>query len=114
MNQQLKNIKIKKTYNFVWCFEWVENWFLILREAHRLKVFENRVLWGIFGHEKQEVTGVNRKLHSDMLHDLYCSSDIIRVIHAVGIDRTCSMHEKDEKAIQKLRQKPEEQASWKS
>jgi len=58
-------------------------------------VFENRVLWGIFGHESQEVTGVYRKLHSEELHDLYCSSDIIRVIHAIGIDRTCSMHEKD-------------------
>jgi len=91
-----------------------ENWFVILREAHGLKEFENRVLWGIFGQERQEVTGVYRKLHCDELHDLNCSSDIIRVIHAVGIDRTCSMHEKGEKSIQKLSQKPVEEASWKT
>jgi hypothetical protein len=83
-------------------------------EAHRPKAFENRVFWGIFGHERQEVTRVYGKVHNDELHDLYCSSDIIRVSHAVGIDRTGSMHEKDEKSIQKLSQKPEEEASWKT
>jgi len=60
------------------------------------------------------VTGVYRKLHSDKLHGLYCSSDIIRVIHALGIDRTCSMHKKDEKTIQILSQTLEEEASWKT
>ena len=53
-------------------------------------------------------------MHSEELHDLYCSSDIIRVIQAIGIDSTRSMHEKDEKFIQKLSQKPEEEVFWKT
>jgi len=43
-------------------------------------VFENRVLRGIFGPERVEVTGEWRKLHPEGLNDLYCSSNIVRVI----------------------------------
>jgi hypothetical protein len=32
-------------------------WSLILREKHRLRVFENRVLRKIFGLKRDEVTG---------------------------------------------------------
>jgi hypothetical protein len=35
-----------------------ETWSLTLREEHRLRVFENRVLRGIFGPKRDEVTGV--------------------------------------------------------
>jgi hypothetical protein len=55
-------------------------WSLTLREEHRLRVFENRVLRGIFGAKRAEVTGEWRKLHNEELHDLYCSSNIVRVI----------------------------------
>jgi hypothetical protein len=41
-------------------------------------VFENRVLSGVFGPERDEVTGEWRKLHSGELHNLYSSPDIIR------------------------------------
>jgi hypothetical protein len=34
-----------------------ETWSLTLREEHRLKVFENRVLRRIFGPKRDEVTG---------------------------------------------------------
>jgi hypothetical protein len=34
-----------------------ETWSLILREEHRLRVFENRVLRRIFGPKRNEVTG---------------------------------------------------------
>jgi hypothetical protein len=34
-----------------------ETWFLTLREEHRLRVFENRVLKRMFGLKKDEVTG---------------------------------------------------------
>jgi hypothetical protein len=41
-----------------------------LREEHRLRVFENRVLRRIFGHKRDKVTGEWRKLHSEELHIL--------------------------------------------
>jgi hypothetical protein len=49
-----------------------------LREEHRLRVFENRVL-RIFG-PKREEDGLWRKLHNDELHSLYSSLNIVRVI----------------------------------
>jgi hypothetical protein len=42
-----------------------------LREERRLRVFENRVLRGIFGPEKEEVPGERRKLHNEELNILY-------------------------------------------
>jgi hypothetical protein len=46
---------------------------LTLREEHRLRVFENRVLRRIFGPKMNDVTGEWRKLHSEELHILYSS-----------------------------------------
>jgi hypothetical protein len=43
-------------------------------------MFENRVLRRIFWCKRVEVTGERRRLHSEELHDLYCSPDIIRMI----------------------------------
>jgi hypothetical protein len=54
-----------------------ETWSLALREEHRLRVFENRVLRRIFGPKGDEVTGEWRKLHNKELHDLYASPSII-------------------------------------
>jgi hypothetical protein len=42
---------------------------LTLRERHRLRVFENRVLRRIFGPKRDEVTGEWRKLHNEELHE---------------------------------------------
>jgi hypothetical protein len=53
---------------------------LTLREEHRLRVFENRVLRRIFGPKRDEVTGGWRKLHNKELHGLYSSPSIVRVI----------------------------------
>jgi hypothetical protein len=53
---------------------------LTLREEHRLRVFGNTVLRRIFGHVKKEVAGGSRGLHNEGLHNLYCSSNIVRVI----------------------------------
>jgi hypothetical protein len=53
-----------------------------LREECRLRVFENRVLRGIFGAKRDEVTGEWRKLRNEKLHDLYCSPNILRVIRS--------------------------------
>jgi hypothetical protein len=52
----------------------------MLREEHRLRVFENRVLRRIFGPKRDEVTGEWRKLRIDELRDLYSSPRIIRII----------------------------------
>jgi hypothetical protein len=49
-------------------------------EQHRLRVFENRVLRGIFGPKRDEVTGQWRKTQNGELHNLYSSPDIIRQI----------------------------------
>jgi hypothetical protein len=49
----------------------------MIREEHRLKVFENRVLRRIFGLKRD---GVSRKLHNEELHNLYSSPSIIRMI----------------------------------
>jgi sorting nexin-29 len=57
-----------------------ETWSLTLREEHRLRVFENRVLRRIFGPKGDEVTGEWRKLHNEELHNLYSSPDIIRQV----------------------------------
>ena len=45
-----------------------ETWSLTLREVHRLRVFENRVLRRIFGPKRDEVTGEWRKLHNEELN----------------------------------------------
>jgi hypothetical protein len=50
-----------------------------LREEHRLRVFENRVLMRIFG-PKREEDGSWIKLHKHELHSLYSSPNIVRVI----------------------------------
>jgi hypothetical protein len=53
---------------------------LTLREEHRLRVFENRVLRRIFGPKRDAVMGDWRKLHNEELHNLYSSPNIIRMI----------------------------------
>jgi hypothetical protein len=54
-----------------------ETWSLTLREEHRLREFENRVLRIIFGPKRDEVTREWRKLHHEELNILYSSPDII-------------------------------------
>jgi hypothetical protein len=74
------NVKIYRTIILPVALYGCETWSLTLREEHRLRVFENRALRGIFGHKKYEVTGEWRKLHNGELHNLYSSPDIIRQI----------------------------------
>jgi hypothetical protein len=49
----------------------------------KLRVYDNRVLRRICGPERDEVTVVWRKLHYEELHDLYSSSNIVRVIISI-------------------------------
>jgi hypothetical protein len=73
-------VKIYKTIILPVVLYGCETWSVTLREEHRLRVFENRVLRGIFGPTRDEVTGEQRKLHNGELHNLYSSPDIIRQI----------------------------------
>jgi hypothetical protein len=57
-----------------------ETWSLTVREEHKLRVFENRVLRRIFGPKRDGVTGGWRKLHNEEFHNLYSSPSIIRII----------------------------------
>jgi hypothetical protein len=50
----------------------------------RLEVFENRVLGRKFGPKRVEVTGEQRKLYSEKLHDLYSSQNIIKLRRWMG------------------------------
>jgi hypothetical protein len=71
-----KNLKIKILSVILYgC----ETWSITLREEHRLRVFENRVLRRMFG-PKREEDGSWRKLHNDELHSLYSSPNIVMVI----------------------------------
>jgi hypothetical protein len=73
-------VKIYKTIILPVVFYGCETWSLTLREEHRLRVFENRVLRRIFGPKRDEVTEEWRKLHNEELHNLYSSPDIIRQV----------------------------------
>ena len=57
-----------------------ETWSLTLREERKLRVFENTVLRRIFWLRRDVVTGEWRRLHNELLNDLYCSPNIVRVI----------------------------------
>jgi hypothetical protein len=77
-----RNVKIK-IYNTIILpvvLYGCETLFLMIREEHRLRVFENRVLRRIFGPKRDGVTGVWRKLHNEELHSLYSSPSIVRVM----------------------------------
>jgi hypothetical protein len=86
-----KNLKIKicKTVILPVMLYGCETWSLTLREEHRLRVFENRVLRKIFG-PKREEDGSWRKLHNDELHNLYSSPNIVRAIKSRTM--RCSGH----------------------
>jgi hypothetical protein len=70
----IKNLKIKiyETVILPTLLYGCETWSLTLREEHRLRIFENRVLRRIFG-PKREEDGSWIKLHNDELHNLYSS-----------------------------------------
>jgi hypothetical protein len=55
-----------------------ETWYLTLREEHRLRVFETKVLRRIFRQKRDEVTGGWRKLHNEELRDLCSSPSVFR------------------------------------
>jgi hypothetical protein len=79
-----KNLKIRiyKTVILPVVLYGCETLSLTLKEEHRLRVCEKRVLRRIFGPKRDEVTGGWRKVRNEELHDLYPSPSIIRIIKA--------------------------------
>jgi hypothetical protein len=77
-----KNLKIRiyKTIILPVVLHGCETWSLTLREEHKLRVFENRVMRRIFGWKRDEVMGEWRKLLYEEVRDLYTSPSIIRKI----------------------------------
>jgi hypothetical protein len=74
-----KPIKIYKTVTLPVVLYGCETWSVTLREEHRLRVIENRVLRGIFGLKRRKTDG-GKKIHNDEFHNLYSSPNIVRVI----------------------------------
>jgi hypothetical protein len=79
-----------------------KTWSLTLREEHRLRMLENRVLRKTFGPKTYEVTGEWRKPHDEELNDLYSSSNIFRVntSRRMRMAWTCSTISGEEWCIQ--------------
>jgi hypothetical protein len=77
-----KNIKVRIYKTIIWpvVLYGCETWSLTVREEHKLRVFENRVLRRIFGPKMDRVTGGWRNLHIEELHNLYSLPSIIRIV----------------------------------
>jgi hypothetical protein len=92
-----------------------ENWFLMLREEIRMRMFENRVLRWIFGPKRGEVTGEWRKLQNEELHTLYSSPDIIRQVKANELGGACGTNGRWEKIVQGFGGKAgKKESTWKT
>jgi hypothetical protein len=85
LSENLK-IKIYKTVVLPVVLYGCETWCLTLREEHKLRVFENRVLRKIFGPKREEVAGGWRSLHNEELRNLLTAPNIIRMIKLRGWD----------------------------
>jgi hypothetical protein len=53
---------------------------LTLREEHRLRVFENRVMRAIFRPKRDEETGGCKKLNNEEFHNSYSLPNILRMM----------------------------------
>jgi hypothetical protein len=112
-----RNVKVKifKTIILPVVLYGCETWSLTLREEHRLRVFENRVLRRICGTKRDEVTENWRKLHNKELHNLYSSPDIIRQVKAIEVGGACGTHGTGEKSVQGLGGKSRrKETTWKT
>jgi len=68
-----------RSFNFI-CFIGCETWHLSLGAEHRERVFEKGMLRGVFGPQREEMTEGRRKLRNEERHNLYTSTNIIRVM----------------------------------
>jgi hypothetical protein len=76
-----KNVKINyRTIILLVLFYGCETSFLTLKEEHRLRAFENRVLRRIFAPKRDEIIGGWGRQNNKELHNLHSSLNIIRMI----------------------------------
>ena len=77
-----KNLKIKiyRTIILLVVLYGCETWSLTLREERKRRVFENKVLRGLFGPKRDKTTRDWRKLHNEEVKDLYNSTNIVWMI----------------------------------
>ena len=90
-----KNLKIKiyRTIILPVVLYGCENWSLTLREERRLRVFENR---RVFGPKRDEVTGEWRKLHNEELTQYFAGGKIEKN----EMDGTCGVYGGGERCVQ--------------
>jgi hypothetical protein len=94
---QNTKIKIYRTLILPVIVYGCETWSFTLREEHRLRVFESRVLRKTLGSKRDEITGEWRKLHNEELNDLYCPPNIVRVMKSTmkgGAEHVACMGER--------------------
>jgi hypothetical protein len=86
-----KNTKIRiyKTIILLVVLYGRETLSLILREEHRLRMLENRVLRITYGPKSDEMTGGWKKQHNEEHHNLYSSPSIIRKIKSRRMKWQC-------------------------
>jgi hypothetical protein len=77
---KIVKVRIYKTIILPAVLYGCETWSLRVREEHKLRVFEKRVLRRIFGPKRDGVAGEWRKLHNKELRNVYSSPCIIRII----------------------------------
>jgi hypothetical protein len=78
-----------------------ETWSLKLREEHTLRVLRNRVLRRLFGPKRKEVVEGWRRRHTEELHNMYTSPNIVRMIKSRRMRwaEHVAEHDRDEKCI---------------
>jgi len=94
----IKQNKSKSSVNTT-SFVLFTDWSLTVREERRLRVFENRVLRGIFGAKRDEVTGEWRKLHNEELNDMYCELKYYSCGQIEEMSGTSSMYGGEQRCI---------------
>jgi hypothetical protein len=76
-NKKYKYLKIHRTIILPVVLYGCGTLSLTLREEHRLRVLENRMLRRMFGTKRDKDTGEWRELHNEEPDDLYSSPNII-------------------------------------
>jgi hypothetical protein len=112
-----RNVKVKihKTIILPVVLYGCETWSLTLREEHRLRVFENRVVRSIFGPNRDEMAGEWRKMHNEELHNLYSSADSIRKVKANEVGGACGTHGRGERRVRSFGGKARrKETTWKT